>query len=55
VPAEQARGHEQRRIAEAKAGADHRLEQGSAGAGDARRHVAQGSKKSDASAQAPRT
>src|SRR5206468_820640 len=38
-PAEQARGHEQRRVAEAKAAADQRLEQGTARAGDARRHV----------------
>src|SRR5260370_13171 len=34
------RGHEQRRDAEAEAAADQRLEQGSAGAGDAHRHAA---------------
>src|SRR6058998_1117601 len=38
-PAEQPRGHEQRRVAEAEAGTDQRLEQGSAGAGDAQRHA----------------
>src|SRR5690349_10161428 len=38
-PAEQPRGHEQGRVAEAEAAADERLEQGSARAGDARRHA----------------
>src|SRR3989441_3031976 len=36
-PAKQPRGHEQRGAADAEAGADQRLEQGSAGAGDAHR------------------
>ena len=38
-PAEQPRGHEQRRAADAEAGADQRVEQGSAGARDAHRHA----------------
>src|SRR5207249_11752720 len=38
-PAEQPRGHEQRRVADAEAATDQRLEQGSAGAGDAHRHA----------------
>src|SRR5438445_10816147 len=38
-PAEQPRGHEQRRVADAEAAADQRLEQGNAGAGDAHRHA----------------
>src|SRR5262249_61232499 len=38
-PPEHSRGHEQRRVAEAEAAADQRLEEGSARAGDARRHA----------------
>src|SRR5262245_6961921 len=38
-PAEEPRGHVQRRVAEAEAAADQRLEEGSACAGDASRHV----------------
>src|SRR5947207_5907206 len=37
--AEQPRGHEQRRVADAEAAAEQRLEQGSARAGDAHRHA----------------